>query len=135
MFGKIQFFENHWHEFHFCRRKIDDTTFASAFVCRREMIWARKTAGKALKVYHLSDLFNLFPDYDFKRRECQKKWANWFNEQMGCKIVANLLYLLYSTDQHCCHLHLTKQNYLVKTLVSLNLFSLVKLIWNCIIFL
>ena len=27
----------------------------------------------------------------------------------------NLLYLLYSTDRRCCLLHLTKQNYLLKT--------------------
>ena len=49
----------------------------------------------------------------------------------------NLLYLLYSTGQRCCLLHLTKQNYLLKTfprtqilmtLVSLYLFSLLELI-------
>ena len=49
----------------------------------------------------------------------------------------NLLYLLYSTDRRCCLLHLTKQNYLLKTfpitqilmtLVSLYLLSLLKLI-------
>ena len=49
----------------------------------------------------------------------------------------NLLYLLYSTDQRCCLLHLIKQNYLLKTfprtlilmtLVSLYLFSLLELI-------
>ena len=49
----------------------------------------------------------------------------------------NLLYLLYSTDQRCCLLHLIKQNYLLKTfprtqilmtLVSLYLFSLRELI-------
>ena len=55
----------------------------------------------------------------------------------------NLLYLLYSMDRRCCLLHLIKQNYLVKTSprtqilmtqVSLYLFSLLELIWNCIIF-
>ena len=49
----------------------------------------------------------------------------------------NLLYLLYSTDQRCCFLHLIKQNYLLKTfprtlilmtLVSLYLFALLELI-------
>ena len=49
----------------------------------------------------------------------------------------NLLYLLYSMDQRCCLLHLTKQSYLLKafsrtlilmTLVSLYLFSLLELI-------
>ena len=48
----------------------------------------------------------------------------------------NLLYLLYSTDQMCCLLHLIKQNHLLKTflrtliliiLVSLYLFSILKL--------
>ena len=48
----------------------------------------------------------------------------------------NLLYLLYSTDQMCCLLHLIKQNYLLKTflrtlililLVSLYLFSVLNL--------
>ena len=56
----------------------------------------------------------------------------------------NLLYLLYSTDWRCSLLHLIKQNCLLKTFlrnltlmtqVSLYLFSLLKLIWNCIIFL
>ena len=42
MFGKIQFFENHWCEFHFCRYEIDYTTFATAF-CWYEMVWVRKT--------------------------------------------------------------------------------------------
>ena len=36
-------FENRRREFHFCRHEIDYTTFASAFFCRREMIWVRKT--------------------------------------------------------------------------------------------
>ena len=40
----------------------------------------------------------------------------------------NLLYLLYSMDQRCCLLHLIKQNYLLKTLVSLYLFFLLELI-------
>ena len=43
IFGKIQFFEKCRREFHFCRREIDYTTFASAFFCRREMILVRKT--------------------------------------------------------------------------------------------
>ena len=56
----------------------------------------------------------------------------------------NLLYLLYSMVQRCCLLDLIKQNSLLKTTlrtlifmtqVSLYLFSLLKLIWNCIIFL
>ena len=56
---------------------------------------------------------------------------------------ANLLYLLYSTAQRCCILHLMKQNCLLKTFlktlilmtwVSLYLFVLLELIWNCIIF-
>ena len=56
----------------------------------------------------------------------------------------NLLYLLYSTGRRCCLLHLIKQNCLLKiflwtlilmTEVSLYLFSLLELIWNCIIFL
>ena len=41
---KIPFFENRRRKFHFCRREIDYTTSASAFFCRREMIWVRKTA-------------------------------------------------------------------------------------------
>ena len=56
----------------------------------------------------------------------------------------NLLYLLYSTGRRCCLLHLIKQNCLLKlflwtlilmTRVSLCLFSLLELIWNCIILL
>ena len=56
----------------------------------------------------------------------------------------NLLYLLYSTVQGCCLLHLIKQNCFLKTSlrtlilmiqVSIYLFSLLELIWNCIIFL
>ena len=56
---------------------------------------------------------------------------------------ANLLYLLYSTTQRCCILHLMKQYCLLKTFlktlilmtwVSLYLFVLLELIWNCIIF-
>ena len=43
IFGKIQFFENCQREFHFCWREIDNTTFASAFFCQREIIWVRKT--------------------------------------------------------------------------------------------
>ena len=55
-----------------------------------------------------------------------------------------LLYLLYSTARKCCLLHLIKQNCLLKTFlrtpfltaqVSLYVFSLLELIWNCIIFL
>ena len=53
----------------------------------------------------------------------------------------NLLQLLYLTARGCCLLHLIKQNCLLKTflrtlilmtLVSLCLFSLLELIWNCI---
>ena len=56
----------------------------------------------------------------------------------------NLLYLFYSTAQRCCLLHLIKQNCLLETFlrtlilmtqVYLYLFSLLELIWNCIIFL
>ena len=56
----------------------------------------------------------------------------------------NLLYLLYSTVQSCCLLHLIKQNCLLKpflrilimmTQVSLFLLAPLELIWNCIIFL
>ena len=56
----------------------------------------------------------------------------------------NLLYLLYSTAQSCCPPHPIKQNYLLKTFlrtlilmikVSLYLFSSLKLVWNCAIFL
>ena len=56
----------------------------------------------------------------------------------------NLLYLLYSVTRRCCLLHLIKQNCMLKTFlkppilmthVSLYLFSLLELIWNCIIFL
>ena len=56
----------------------------------------------------------------------------------------NLLYLLYSTDWRCCPLHLIKQSYLLKTcqkslilmtMVSLDLFPLLELIWSSIIFL
>ena len=57
----------------------------------------------------------------------------------------NLLYLLYSMDRMCYLMHLIKQNYLLTlrtfprnliltNLVSLYLFSLLELIWNCIIF-
>ena len=53
-------------------------------------------------------------------------------------------YLLCSTTRRCCLLHLIKQNCFLKiflwtlilmTRVSLCLFSLLELIWNCIIFL
>ena len=56
----------------------------------------------------------------------------------------NLLYLLYSTTQRCCLLHLINQNCFQKifrrslilmTQVSLYLFSLLELIWNCRIYL
>ena len=56
----------------------------------------------------------------------------------------NLLYLLYSMIWRCCLLHLIKLNCLLKTFlrtlilktqVSLCLFSFQELIWNCIIFL
>ena len=56
----------------------------------------------------------------------------------------NLLYLHYSTTWRFCLLHLIKQNCLLKTFlwtlilmtqVSLYLFSLLELIWNCIMFL
>ena len=52
----------------------------------------------------------------------------------------NLLYLLYSSAQRCCLLHLIKQNCLLKTFlrtlilmtwVSLYQFSLLELIWSC----
>ena len=55
----------------------------------------------------------------------------------------NLLYLPYSTARSFCLLHLIKQNCLLKTFlgtllrmtqVSLCLFSLLELIWNCINF-
>ena len=56
----------------------------------------------------------------------------------------NLLYLFYSTAQRCCLLHLIKWNCFLKnflrtlalmTQLSLYLFSLLELIWNCITFL
>ena len=56
----------------------------------------------------------------------------------------NLLYLLYSSVWRGYLLHLIQQNCLLKTFVrtlilmtrvSINLFSLLELIWNCIIFL
>ena len=56
----------------------------------------------------------------------------------------NLLYLLYSTTWRCCILHLIKQSCLLKTFlwtlilltqVSFYPFSLLKIIWNFIIFL
>ena len=50
IFGKIQFFENCWHKFHFCQHEIDYTTFTSAFFCWREIILVRKT-GKST-CYH-----------------------------------------------------------------------------------
>ena len=50
IFGKIQFFEHCRREFHFCRREIDYTTFASVFFCRREIIWVRKTASQLRRV-------------------------------------------------------------------------------------
>ena len=75
------------------------------------------------------------------------------SQKLGCRDFGGLLivfstkinvsYLLYSTDQRCCLLHLIKQNYLLKpflrtliqvTLISLYLFSLLELILNCIIF-
>ena len=55
----------------------------------------------------------------------------------------NLLYLLHSTVQRCCLLHLIKRNCFLKTflrtLMLMNqvrpyLLSLLELIWNCIIF-
>ena len=42
IFGKIQFFEN-W------RREIDYLTFASAFFCRRDITWVRKTEKRVSK--------------------------------------------------------------------------------------
>ena len=42
LFGKIQFFENYWCEFHFCRREIDCTAFASALFCWYEVTWVWK---------------------------------------------------------------------------------------------
>ena len=50
IFGKIQFFENCWHKFHFCQHEINYTTFTSAFFCWREIILVRKT-GKST-CYH-----------------------------------------------------------------------------------
>ena len=56
----------------------------------------------------------------------------------------NLLYILYLTTRRYCLPHLIKQNCLLKTFlrtlilmtqVSIYLFSLLELIWNCIIFL
>ena len=56
----------------------------------------------------------------------------------------NLLYLLYYTAWKCCVLHLIKQNCFLKaflsslilmTQLSLYLFSLLELIWNCKMFL
>ena len=29
--------------------------------------------GKVLKIYHINDLFNIFPYYDFRERELQGK--------------------------------------------------------------
>ena len=43
IFGKIQFLENCRRDFHFCQCETDNATFASAFFCRREIIWVRKT--------------------------------------------------------------------------------------------
>ena len=60
-----------------------------------------------------------------------------------CSTKVNLLYLLYSTARRSCLLHLIMQicslNAFLKTLIlmtrlSLYLFSLLELIWNCIIF-
>ena len=42
MFGKIQFFENCQHEFHFCQHEINYTTLALAFFCWHEMTLVRK---------------------------------------------------------------------------------------------
>ena len=44
IFGKIQFFWNCWHEFHFCQCEIDCATFASAYFCWHKITWVRKTA-------------------------------------------------------------------------------------------
>ena len=65
--------------------------------------------------------------------------------QIANSVLNNsLLYLLYSMTQRCCLLHLITQNCLLKTFlktlismiqVSLYLFSLLELIWKCIIFL
>ena len=43
IFGKIQFCEYCRCKFHFCRREIDCTAFESAFFCRHEITWVRKT--------------------------------------------------------------------------------------------
>ena len=43
IFGKIIFFENCQHEFHFCWCEIDNVTFASTFFCRRGMMGVNKT--------------------------------------------------------------------------------------------
>ena len=50
IFGKIQFFDNRWCEFHFCRLEIDYTTFASVFFCLHIIILVRKTEKSIFKV-------------------------------------------------------------------------------------
>ena len=60
-----QFFENCRREFHFCRREIDNATFASAFFCRREIIWVRKTEsvyyGSETKFFIGPKIWELLP--------------------------------------------------------------------------
>ena len=52
-FAKIQFFENCRREFHFYKREIHYSTFASAFFCRREIIWVKKTdSHKKIMFFH-----------------------------------------------------------------------------------
>ena len=60
MFGKIQLFENCQHEFHFCRREINNATFASTLFCRHEITWVGKTVYKITKNNCCSQLLTNF---------------------------------------------------------------------------
>ena len=52
---KSNFFENCRREFHFYKREIYYSTFASAFFCRREIIWVKKTdSHKKIMFFHRS---------------------------------------------------------------------------------
>ena len=116
----------------------------------------RFSAACAAAIVHRNHFFRLYQqnkssESKVKFRQASKTEESIISQKLGTfgKLLivfstkVNLLYLLYSTDRRCCLLHLTKQNYLLKTfpitqivmtLVSLYLFSLLELVSNCIIF-
>ena len=94
--------------------------------CKRVRQAAKLAHANKTRVYHFQD----------------NELSRFFDLVFLTKV--NLPYLLYSMAPRCCFLHLIKQSCLLKTVlrtlilmtqVSLYLFSLLELIWNCIVFL